>query len=93
MASERSNASPPDRLGLYPIPRRAGLKHARRRADPRPMQRNAPELACPICNADLPLAGDERLGENVFCTYCGAPSILVGKDPNDPSDWDVEEDL
>jgi len=39
------------------------------------------ELACPICNADLPLAGDERPGDELFCSYCAAPVILrAGKD-------------
>ncbi len=48
------------------------------------MRRN--ELSCPICNADVPLAGDEKPGEEVFCTYCGAPFRLAG----DPSSDDCE---
>ncbi len=48
------------------------------------MRRN--ELSCPICNADVPLAGDEKSGEEVFCTYCGAPFRLAG----DPSSDDCE---
>ena len=51
-----------------------------------------PDLACPVCNADLPLAGDEKLGENIYCTYCGAPCILVGKE-DDPETWEPEEDF
>lgn len=51
------------------------------------------ELACPVCNADLPLAGDETLGDDVYCTYCGAPGILVGRDRHDPETWEVEEDF
>jgi hypothetical protein len=35
------------------------------------------DLSCPICNADLPLNGDERQGDEIFCTYCGAPSRLT----------------
>lgn len=50
------------------------------------------ELTCPICQADVPLAGDEKPGSEVYCTYCGAPCTLAG-DPNDPSDWDLEEDF
>ena len=57
------------------------------------MATSIPDLSCPICNADLPLAGDEQLGENVYCSYCGAPSTLVGRDKNDPLTWDVEEDI
>ena len=50
------------------------------------------ELTCPICQADVPLSGDEKPGDEVYCTYCGAPCTLAG-DPNDPSDWDLEEDF
>ena len=68
------------------------LKRAAGRSDPVGMAHPA-ELPCPICNADLPLAGDERLGDDVYCTYCGAPSVLVGRDKDDPDTWDLEEDL
>ena len=37
------------------------------------------ELTCPICSADFPLAGDERKGDEVYCTYCGAPFRLTEK--------------
>ena len=37
------------------------------------------DLSCPVCNADLPLAGDERAGDDVYCSYCGAPLVLRGK--------------
>ena len=52
----------------------------------------APDLTCPICQADIPLAGDERPGDEVFCTYCGAPCHIKG-DPDAPEDWDAEEDF
>lgn len=52
-----------------------------------------PELSCPICNADPPLAGDEKLGESVYCSYCGGPGVLVGRDKDDMDTWDVEEDI
>jgi hypothetical protein len=51
------------------------------------------DLSCPVCNADLPLAGDERLGDDLYCTYCGAVSILRGKPGSDPSTWEPEEDF
>ncbi len=35
------------------------------------------ELSCPICCADLPLAGDERKGDEVFCAFCNAPCRLT----------------
>ncbi len=49
------------------------------------------ELSCPICNADVPLAGDEKPGEEVFCTYCGAPFRLAGDPSSDDCEL-VEED-
>ncbi len=50
------------------------------------------ELACPICNADLPLHGDEKVGEDVYCTYCGAPCVLKSA-PGDDSGLEAEEDF
>jgi len=35
------------------------------------------DLTCPICSADLPLAGDEKKGDEVYCTYCSAPCFLT----------------
>jgi hypothetical protein len=52
----------------------------------------APDLSCPICQADIPLGGDEKPGDEVFCTYCGAPCKIAG-DPEAPEDWDAEEDF
>jgi hypothetical protein len=50
------------------------------------------ELACPVCNADVPMDGDEKLGDEVFCAYCGAPLAL--KDSReDPSEMELEEDF
>jgi len=50
------------------------------------------ELSCPICNADVPLAGDERKGDEVFCAYCKAPLTLKGS-REDPSEMELEEDF
>jgi len=49
------------------------------------------ELACPICSADFPLSGDERKGEEVYCTYCGAPCRLTAQP--DSEECRVEEDF
>jgi hypothetical protein len=35
-----------------------------------------PDLTCPVCQADLPLAGDEKKGDEVYCGYCHSPAIL-----------------
>ena len=31
------------------------------------------ELECPTCSADIPLAGDEKKGDELVCLFCGAP--------------------
>jgi uncharacterized Zn-finger protein len=28
------------------------------------------ETNCPYCEADIPLEGDEREGDEVYCSYC-----------------------
>ncbi len=55
---------------------KAGVKAPRSAADEECMR--IKELSCPVCSADFPLAGDEKPGEEVFCTYCGAPCRLKG---------------
>jgi hypothetical protein len=49
------------------------------------------ELECPVCSADLPLSGDERKGDEVFCTFCGSPCRLT-ENPKSP-ECDLEEDF
>ncbi len=49
------------------------------------------DIVCPVCSADLPLAGDEHSGEEVFCSVCSSPCILRGE-PGAP-DFEVEEDF
>ena len=47
------------------------------------------ELECPICDADIPLDGDERTGDLVLCSYCKVTFKLIkGKEK-----WILEEDL
>ncbi len=42
------------------------------------------ELSCPICDADVPLTGDEKTGEEVYCAFCRAPlTVRHGKDEDD----------
>jgi len=33
-------------------------------------------LSCPVCDAEMPLAGDERPGEETSCYYCQTPLVL-----------------
>jgi DNA-directed RNA polymerase subunit RPC12/RpoP len=68
-----------------------GLKAGRRRSDPPAMP--TLELTCPICQADVPLSGDEKPGEEVACTYCGAPCRISGRPDEDPKEWELEEDF
>jgi hypothetical protein len=50
----------------------------------------ASELQCPVCNADLPLSGDEQGGDEIYCTYCGAPCRM--KQGSD-GDLEAEQDF
>ena len=49
------------------------------------------EVTCPICSADVPLAGDEAKGEEIFCEVCGAP-LKLSSDASD-EDAEAEEDM
>jgi hypothetical protein len=49
------------------------------------------ELTCPVCQADMPIAGDERPGDEFYCSCCGAPGIIAKKD--DSEELEVEEDF
>ncbi|HEY8155535.1 MAG TPA: hypothetical protein VII72_15520 [Myxococcota bacterium] len=53
------------------------------------------DLSCPVCNADLPLNGDERKGDEIFCTYCGAPCRLMvkPKKKDEKEEYAAEEDF
>lgn len=54
----------------------------------------APDLSCPICDADLLLAGDERVGDVVYCSFCGGPCMVTRRpEKDDESEWEIEDDL
>lgn len=54
----------------------------------------APSLECPVCDADLVFSGDERPGDLIHCTFCGAPFVLQKRLADDgESAWEVEEDF
>lgn len=38
-----------------------------------PLKGSFSYLTCPLCDAEIPISGDERVGEEVYCTYCQAP--------------------
>ena len=50
------------------------------------------ELTCPVCQADMPLGGDERPGDEFYCACCGAPGVIAKK-ADDDDDLEVEEDF
>ena len=47
------------------------------------------ELECPICDADIPLEGDEETGDFVVCSYCKVTLIMVKKKEK----WVLSEDF
>ena len=52
-----------------------------------------PDLACPVCSADLLFAGDERPGDEVFCSYCAAPCRVTRRPSSGDEGFEVEEDF
>lgn len=44
-----------------------------------------------MCNADLVFGGDEKAGDPVMCSFCGA-SFVVSKGATAEEAWEVEED-
>ncbi len=46
-------------------------------------------LECPICNADIPLDGDEKTGDFVLCSYCKVTFTLIKK----KDDWILVEEF
>lgn len=49
------------------------------------------DVSCPVCQADIPLAGDEPAGAEIYCTYCHAPCRLTKGADDD--DCELEEDF
>jgi uncharacterized protein YbaR (Trm112 family) len=37
----------------------------------------ADDVVCPICDADIPLDGDEKTGDLVVCSYCKTTLRIV----------------
>ena len=53
----------------------------------------AREASCPVCSAYIPLERDDKPGDFVFCSYCGA-RLRVGSDiENERSSRDKEVDV
>ena len=43
---------------------------------------------CPICQAEVPLSGEESHGDSIYCTYCEMELRLKRKG----NEWEAEED-
>lgn len=48
-------------------------------------------LTCPMCDVDVPMSGEEKVGEQVFCPYCQTP-LKIKKNRVDDSLF-LEEDF
>lgn len=44
-----------------------------------------------MCDADLVFAGDEKAGDPVMCSFCGA-SFVVSRGAGKEETWEVEEE-
>ncbi len=49
----------------------------------------ATDMVCPICDADIPLDGDEKTGDLVLCSYCKVTFRLIRKKDK----WVLVEDF
>jgi DNA-directed RNA polymerase subunit RPC12/RpoP len=47
------------------------------------------ELLCPICEAEIPLDGDEKSGDLVVCSYCNMTFKML----KNQEDWTLVEDF
>ena len=53
------------------------------------------ETECPVCNAYIPVDPEVRLGEVIYCSYCGTQLVIREDNVRDKEDSDkvmVEED-
>ncbi len=48
------------------------------------------EPTCPICNADVPMSGEEKAGDEIHCAFCQTPLKVQG---SSEEDMDLEEDF
>ena len=48
-------------------------------------------LSCPVCDADVPISEDEKVGDEVYCTYCQVPLKL--RKTKDKEDMYLEENF
>ena len=52
----------------------------------------AREATCPVCSANIPINDDDRIGNYVYCSYCGT-QLMIKKEPEEAGqEVEVEED-
>lgn len=47
------------------------------------------ELECPVCDADIPLDGDEKQGDLILCSFCRVTFKMFKKKEK----WVLQEDF
>ena len=53
----------------------------------------AKETTCTICSANIPLEEEDRVGDSVFCSFCGTRlRIIKIKETAKNKEAEVEED-
>ena len=69
-----------------------GLKTVARSSDRQHM--GTQSLECPICDAELVLAGDGHPGDSVLCSFCGSPFVVTRLSrPEEDAAMEIEEDF
>ncbi|MCK4739027.1 MAG: lysine biosynthesis protein LysW [Deltaproteobacteria bacterium] len=49
-------------------------------------------MNCPMCDCELPMGGDEKVGEEISCPYCETP-LKLRKSKKDEDKLILEEDF
>jgi len=50
-------------------------------------------LECPLCDVEIPMAGDESIGEQIACPYCQSPLLLKKRTEQEKDVLYLEEDF
>jgi len=48
-------------------------------------------LNCPVCDAEIPVAEDDRAGSDIYCAYCQSPLKL--RQAKGKEEFYLEEDF
>lgn len=50
-------------------------------------------LECPLCDVEIPMSGDESVGEQIACPYCQSPLLLKRRKEQEKDVLYLEEDF